>query len=167
MSIPQGWVANSRRLREHQIQTPALQHGSRLGGLTWPRSPSQCLAGAAGPARCLARALACTEPGTLSQSHLVSFACPPAPGAACLCSQLSCSRTPVPTLQASLCLPRPPQPGNVPALAPCSNPAGLIQSGDPNLSTQGTKTKVRKSPKDTLLEVSASIHRREEPGAPS
>lgn len=117
----------------------------------WPRSQSQCLAGAAGPARCPAHALACTEPETLSQSHLVSFACPPAPGAACLWSQLSCSRTPVPTLQAGLCLPLP-EPGNRPALAPCSNPAGLIQSGDPNLSTQGTKTKVRKSPKDTLLE---------------
>lgn len=47
-------------------------------------------------------------------------------------------------------------------LSPC-----LIQSGAPNISTQIAQTKVRKSPEGTLLEVSASIHRKGGPGAPS
>lgn len=43
----------------------------------------------------------------------------------------------------------------------------LSQSRAPNFSTQIAQTKVRKSPEGTLLEVSASIHRKGDPGAPS
>lgn len=69
-----------------------------------------------------------------------------------------------------------PYPAGLPLLSPPASclwpwpllqPRSLIQSRGPNVSTQVAKTKVRKSPEDTLLEVSASIHRRKEPGAPS
>lgn len=176
MSIPQGWVANSRRLREHRIQTPALQHGSRLGGLTWPRSQSQCLPGQGHRANVWREQQG--RPGVrlmplLARSlrHFLSLTLFPLlarqpPG------QLVCGAS-SPAL-GHLSLPcKPASASHCP-----SRVTGLLWPLAPtprassNLETQISvhrerRRRLEKVPKTLYWRVSASIPRREEPGAPS
>lgn len=98
--------------------------------------------------------------GISALNSIACFLCfPPSPQAAGLQTQPSRPRKSIPTLQVGLCF----------HLWPwlLLRPHDLIQSRGPNFSTQVAKTKVRKNPEDTLLEVSTSSQRKKEPGAPS